>query len=660
MSQTSRRGLRPRHAAAAVTTAICLVGLSLAGTSSASAADSVDYAGAVPTWATAANDAGEAATDTTVEGEVFLPLRDAAGAKALAAAVSTPGSSSYRHFVTPDAWIAKYSPTQQTVDAVVAVLKSAGATITAVPDSRQYVVFRGTVEQLNGLFNADLHDYNFAGTTLVAPSKVPSLPSSVASSVSGVSIDQGRTLNHPDYVTPDTNPESDLRQSKVATPDAAPPAIVTPCSTYYGQNIVTAPAAYGQSQFPTANCGYTPRQIRSAYGLSQNVNTGAGQTVAVIDAYASPTAREDVNTYSAQLGDATLAGNLFSQVVPDPSEFTDKDLCAGPANWQGEQTLDLEAIHGVAPQAKLLYVGGTNCDAGIDVAMSKILDKRLANIVSNSYGNVGENVSSDLVKGEENLFSQASAEGIGLYFSSGDNGDEVKALGYPSPDYSASSPQVTSVGGTSLAIDKNGNYLFETGWGSTADQIVSKNGTLSYAEPLPGTFRFGAGGGVSALFAAPAYQKGIVPASLAKGKRVSPDVAAIADPYTGYLIGQRPIIDDDTLATGPFEKSSIGGTSLASPIFAGEMALIQQATGTTFGFANPLLYSVDKSNPSVFRDIVPPTTPRAIVFTSPSTGITRLITLDTDTSLKTAKGYDDVTGIGSIDVNKAIASGAFK
>ncbi|PPF79883.1 hypothetical protein C5B96_11530 [Subtercola sp. Z020] len=619
----------------------------------------MDYGGSVPAWATSANDTGAAAADKTVEGEIFLPLRDAAGAAALAAAVSAPTSPTYKQFLTPDQWIAKYSPTKATSDAVVSLLTAAGASITAVPDSRQYVVFRASVAQVDSLFGTQLHSYSIAGATLIAPSTAPSLPASIAGSVSAVSIDQGRTLNHPDLVRPDETPASDQRQSKIAVPDATP-AIVTPCSNYYGQYTVTAPAAYGQTQFPTANCGYTPRQIRSAYGLSQNVNTGAGQTVAVIDAYASPTIREDVNTYAAQLGEASLAGNLLTQVVPDPSEFTDEDLCAGPANWQGEQTLDIEAIHGVAPQAKLLYVGATNCDAGIDVAMSKILDKKLSNIVSNSYGNVGEAVSADLVRGEENLFTQAAGEGIGLYFSSGDNGDEVAALGYASPDYSASSPLVTSVGGTSVAIDKNGALLFETGWGSTGAQIVSTNGKLSYTQALPGTFRFGAGGGVSALFAAPAYQKGVVPASLAQGHRVSPDVAAIADPYTGFLIGMRPITDDATLATGPFEKESIGGTSLASPVFAGQMALIQQATGTTIGFANPLLYAVDKSNPSVFRDVVPSATPKALVFTSPSTGITRLITLDTDTSLKTAKGYDDVTGIGSIDVNKAIASGAIK
>ncbi|RFA22858.1 hypothetical protein B7R25_04015 [Subtercola boreus] len=620
----------------------------------------MDFDGAVPAWAVSANDAGAAAADTSVEGEIFLPLRDAAGAAALATAVSTPTSPTYKQFLTPQQWIAKYSPTQATSDAVVAYLKAAGASITAVPDSRQYVVFRANVAQVDAAFGTELHSYSIAGATLVAPSTAPSLPASLASQVSAVSIDQGRTLNHPDLVKPDSEPagSSSQAQSKLVAP-AATPAIVTPCSNYWAQFTVTAPAAYGQTQFPTANCGYTPRQIRSAYGLTPNVNTGAGQTVAIIDAYASPTIREDANTYSAQLGEPSLAG-LFTQVVPDPSEFTDIDLCAGPANWQGEQTLDVEAVHGVAPRANIVYVGGTNCDAGIDVAMSKILDNKLATIVSNSYGNIGEAVSPDLVRGEENIFTQAAGEGIGLYFSSGDNGDEVAALGYASPDYSASSPLVTSVGGTSLAVAKDGSYLFETGWGSTGDQILNTNGKLSLAQPLPGTFRFGAGGGVSALFKQPAYQKGTVPTALAKGMRVSPDVAAVADPYTGFLIGLRPITDDTTLATGPFENSSIGGTSLASPVFAAQMALVQAGTKTTIGFANPLLYSVNKSNPQVFRDIVPQNPQKALVFTSPSTGITRLITLDTDTSLKTAKGYDDVTGIGSIDVNKAIASGAVK
>jgi subtilase family serine protease len=418
------------------------------------------------------------------------------------------------------------------------------------------------------------------------------------------------------------------------------------------------PAYNGQTQYPTNICGYVPKQLRSAYNLDSwsrfGVN-GSGQTVAIIDAYASPTIESDVNQYSAQNGEPALSRGQYSQIVPDPSEFTDTDLCQEPSGWQGEQTLDVEAVHAIAPKAKVLYVGGFNCGGGLDIAMSKILDGKLANIVSNSYGNVGEDVPADVIAGEQNIHLQAAAEGIGLYFSSGDNGDEAAALGYPSPDFPASSPYVTSVGGTSIGVDQNGKLAMEVGWGVQADVIVKDaDGNLTYTDPLPGSlFAGGAGGGVSAVNAEPAYQKGVVPDSLSQGKRVSPDLAALADPYTGFEIGISPIIDDSTLETGDYANETYGGTSLASPLTAAQVALAQQLTHSVIGFANPTLYGLDRILPSAFRDVQPPSQEVAVAYTSATSGRSFLMTLNHDTSLSVAKGYDDVTGMGAMSFDLA-------
>lgn len=662
MAQRTTGSLHKR-ALGIIATTSAVVALSLAGASAANAADRVTYAGSVPSWATAANDAGAAPADATVEGEIYLPLRDQAGAEALAKAVSNPLDRGYRKALNPKQWIDRFSPTQADSDAVVSFLKAAGLTISAVPASRQYVVFRGTPDQLGSIFGTSLHAFNYAGRQLVAPASAPSLPTSIGGKVSGVSIEQSRTLTRPDSIK-----QGDLGPSgapQVARKAAAAPVIQTPCSHYYGEHTVTVPPAYnGNTQYSTYNCGYTPQQLRSAYGLNdlgkRGIN-GSGQTVAIIDAYASPTIVKDVNSYSQQNGEPGLTNSSYQQLVPSPSEFVDQELCQYPSGWQGEQTLDVESVHAVAPGARILYVGGFNCGGGLDVAMSKILDNKLANIVSNSYGNVGEAVPADVIQGEVNLQLQAAGEGIGLYFSSGDNGDEVANLGYPSPDFPASSPWVTSVGGTSTGIDKNGKIAWETGWGDQFDQIVKNaDGTLSYAQPLPGMrFVGGAGGGTSAVFAQPDYQRGIVPAALANGKRVSPDVAALADPYTGFLIGIRPIIDDTTLATGDYINETYGGTSLASPIVAAQIAIVQQATRSTIGFANPTLYGVKRILPNAFRDVLPQNPTQALVYTSAISGNTYLVSMDQDTSLKTAKGYDPVTGLGgvSFDLLSWVAQG---
>ena len=612
------------------------------------------FPGAVPSWAQPANNEGPAAADTTVEAEIYLALRDQKGAEALATAVSTPGNRNYQNWLSPDAWISRFSPTKASYTGVVNYLKNAGLTITGTPDSRLYVVFRGTVDQLNAAFGAQLSRYNFHGTTLVGPSQVPTLPAAVAAAVAGISVDQGSLTTRPDYATPDggAQPAPQARNQRPPTPSAA-------CSNYYGQYSDTVPAAYGKTSFATYLCGYTPSQVQSAYGKNDlgrdkgrdRGADGAGQTVAIIDAYASPTMLSDINSYSASYGLPQMTTKSYRQVVPTPAEFSDQELCTGPSGWQPEQSLDVAAVHGTAPGANILYVGGFNCGGGLDIAMSKILDHKLANIVSNSYGNLGEAVSANMIAGEVNIQLQAAGEGIGLYFSSGDNGDETANLGYPSPDFPASSPWVTSVGGTSLAVAKNGSYQFETGWGDARNQIL--NG--AYVDPLPGAFRFGAGGGTSAIFAQPAYQEGIVPNSLAQGTRVSPDVSSLADPYTGYVIGISPINDDTTLTTDPFTVQTYGGTSLASPLTAGQMAVGQQLSGQTLGFANPAIYAASKTGHSGLSDVVPPRSQQALAFTSPATGNHYLVSLNLDTSLFTAKGYDDVTGVGSMTYQFALA-----
>ncbi|HWD61753.1 MAG TPA: S53 family peptidase [Humibacter sp.] len=635
---------------------VSIAALSLTGMGAANAAQSVDYTGSVPNWATSANDTGTPAADTTVEGELYLNLKDPQGAVSLAKAVSTPGNPQYRRWLTPQQWISRFSPTQRTYNAVVAYVKAQGLTVTGTPSSREYVVFRGTPDQVGAAFSTSLHTYSHAGRQLVAPSSAPVLPQSVGSSVSAVSVDQSRTLTRPDSIQQGDIPSATgptTPKERMATPSTTP-AFNAPCSTYWAQKSVTVPAAYnGQTQYPTNICGYTPKQIRSGYGLDTwsklGVN-GSGQTVAITDAYASPSIVSDVNQYSAQNGEPSLTRNQYSQIVPSADQFTDQDLCQEPSGWQSEQTLDVEAVHAVAPKANILYVGGDNCEGGLDLATSTILDKKLANIVSNSWGDIGEDVPADVLAGQENLHLQAAGEGIGLYYSSGDNGDEVANLGYASPDWPASSPYVTSVGGTSIGVDKNGKLVTEVGWGDQLDQILTDaSGNLSYADPIPGSiFAGGAGGGVSAISKQPWYQAGVVPNSLAKGMRVSPDVSALADPYTGFEIGLSPIVDDTTLETGAYVNETYGGTSLASPLTAAQMALAQQLTHSTIGFANPTLYALYRVSPSTFRDVKPPAGPLAVAYTGQVSHNSYLITLNSDTSLTVTKGYDDVTGLGAL------------
>src|SRR5437764_3198736 len=254
------------------------------------------------------------------------------------------------------------------------------------------------------------------------------------------------------------------------------------------------------------------------------------------------------------------------------------------------------------------------------------------------------------IKPYEDTILQGVIEGIGIYFSSGDNSDESLVVGYRTTDWPASSPFVTAVGGTSLAVGASNNYLFETGWGSTTSSWTGK----TWSPTPPGPWVYGAGGGVSSIFAEPSYQVGIVPSSVfaAQGRtgRAVPDISAFADPNTGYLIGQTQPFPDGSVK---YSEYRIGGTSLASPLMAGIMALVDQARGKAVGFANPLFYEKLPGSRAI-HDVVDPASTIATMRVNfansvdPSAGLQcRLRTMNQTLSLHTTPGYDDVTGLGT-------------
>lgn len=653
-SMSERRITRRRRAVSAIAVAALSLGVVGAfGAASAQAATPrVTFSGAVPSWAVSANSTAAAASSAVVEGEIFLKLQDPDGAAALAAAVSDPTSATYRQYLSPADWIARFAPTQDTYDSQLAALKNGHMTITGQPASRQYIVYRGTVANMNALFSTRLATYDVEGQALVAPSSAPSMPASLAAQVSGISLDQGRLLTRPRTATqsPTSTPGLTNLSTLINTPKAV--IVKTACSTYTGQNTVTMPLAYGGRRFSTANCGYTPKQLRAAYGVS--ASSGAGQTVAIVGTYDSPTMLRDANTFSALRGEPQFASGQYTDVSPSRSTFTDQAACGWASGWQVEQTLDVESLHAIAPQASVVYSGASNCGGGIDIALSRVLDQGLATMVSNSYGSAGEPgaTGADYVAGEVNLQLQAAGEGIGLYFASGDDGDERANIGHTAADFPASSPWVTAVGGTAIGISKSNSRVFTTGWGDSLDQvIVGPSKVAKYRYTLPGVFSGGAGGGISRLFSAPGYQSSLVGASLSKGKRAVPDVAALADPYTGFGIAYHPITNNGTYATGSWQGGVAGGTSLAAPIYVGLMAAVQQSTGARIGFSNPISYALAGSSASPFTDVVNRSTPYASAYSSGSA--TYLVTHSADSSLKAVKGYDSVTGLGEIAVAKA-------
>jgi len=594
--------------------------------------------GSIPAWANSANFKGAADPSTDVGFRVYLGWNNPSAVEALAQAVSDPHSASYGQYLTPQQFRQQFAPSQAQAGAVQSWLRSQGFQVQYTPQNNHYVSAEGTVAQAQTAFGTSFGMYGVNGLTVRSPSAELTIPSSLASVVSGVvGLDDSAQFVFTNHTSGDAPP---------------PAAFVTgtPCSTYWGEKqAVGFTNPYGAGTLPYAPCGYTPAQIKGAYGISSTYN-GSGQTVAIIDAYAAPTIAQDVNQWSVNRGLPEMQGNQLTQVVaPGTYNHPERGQKQSPQGWYGEETLDVESVHGMAPAANIVYVGAPNNFQDLDAALNHVVDKGLAQIVSNSYGFNTELLAPGFIKPYEDTIIQGVVEGIGIYFSSGDNSDESLVQGFTTTDWPASSPFVTAVGGTSLAVGASNNYLFETGWGSTTSSWTGS----AWSPTAPGAWLYGAGGGVSRIFPEPSYQQGVVPTSVftTQGRtgRAVPDVSALADPNTGYIVGETQTFPDGSVK---YDEYRLGGTSLACPIMAGIMALADQAAGHPHGFANPVFYSLAGS--SAYRDIVSPASTVAVVRTNfnnnvdASGGLSyRLRTMNQTLSLQTTPGYDDVTGLGT-------------
>jgi subtilase family serine protease len=611
-----------------------------------------------PSWAVRAAEVASAPASKPVSARVYLMSRNPAALDRAVSAVSTPGSPSYRHYITPSQFRATYGPVPAAVAKVTAWLRAAGLHVSAPQQNGRYVNVAGSVKEAQGAFGSSLSLYHRDGGTYQAPASTLTVPTDVSAYVLTVTgLDEAPALASP-KATVGLLPSQYTAQIQQKVPaEVFPPGFRNskPCSSYYGQlkanfeaDFATPlPTFMGRTR-PYAVCGYNPGQLRSAYGAPSDL-TGKGVTVAIVDAYQSPTLASDANRYAKNNGVAPFANNQLVSLKPKGS-FTDRDACDA-AGWSGEQSLDVEALHGFAPGAKVIYAAGRSCSI-IDLydAEVRVVDDNRASIVSASYGTTEDTETSGEAAVETYLFKQAAMQGIGFYIASGDNGDEVADTGVKQADASATDPYATAVGGSSIGIGQSGNDIFESGWG-TQLYWESSNGK-GWESP---TFYGGGGGGFSNLFNRPSYQSGIVPVGSPAGRGV-PDVAMDADPTTGMKIGLTQQFPDGTY----YDEYRAGGTSLAAPLFAGVQALASQAQHARMGFANPRIYALARlstkapADGKTFRDITNAYDGVANVRADFADGISAasglvytVRTFDDDTSLNTAKGWDEVTGVGS-------------
>lgn len=567
---------------------------------------------------------------------------DLADAAAFADAVGTPGSAEFHHYLSPDAYTARFGPSTAHAGALAAWLRSRGLTGVQISAGRDYVSATGPASTVESAFQVRINRYrvkaaNGDPTVIRSNDRDVSLPVSLASDVIGVT---GLS----------TAPPTGSRTAALPTPaqrgDSAKPPT---CSAYWAQHVQAFhPAYHGLAKASLPVCGYSAAQIRAAYGATWT-DTGQGQTVALTED-AAPTAMFRTLTEYARSNHLP---------APKPSQFREissGSSCGTPTHGAEQATavddeaeMDSEAVYALAPGADQVMVVGQGCDenqALLDAALAVLTGsggRPLASITSNSWqiplGVVPERT-------VHAIDVRAAAEGVGMYFASGDT---------PGLTATDSDPYALVVGGTSLGVGAAGQRVFETGW---SDDY----GSLDHGR-WSDLGISGAGGGTSLVYGQPAYQKGVVPASMSRvqvGKRIVtdravPDIAADADPDTGLLTGY--IETGSNGKPGPYRTVPNAGTSLACPLIAGLVADAQQGRTSAFGFINPLLYRL--AGTGAFHDILPvtPATPQqdrgAYLPASGPSDTAGVDVFDSQehasTAQVTAPGYDTMTGLGTPD-----------
>ena len=422
-----------------------------------------------------------------------------------------------------------------------------------------------------------------------------------------------------------------------ATAPAATGATVTPMLRVASTHFAAAPTTAECEAFIGLAC-YSPNQYQVAYHMDPLYAeglTGKGKTIVLVDSYGSPTIGTDLATFDATFG--LPAPPNFRVIQPagpvPPFDPTNSSMIG----WAEETSLDVEYSHAMAPGANILLVetpvAETEGLAGIPQIVSSenyVINHHLGDVISQSFGATeGTFPSPAALLGQRSAFVNAAAHNVTVLAGSGDAGTSnyrnaagtalytTRVNSWPSSD-----PLVTSVGGTQLHLDAVGNRLL-------ADNVWNDTNVLG--SPAAG------GGGLSAVFPRPAYQDSVK--SVVGTQRGTPDVSLSAAVdgaalvYLGFLGTNSGIY-------------LIGGTSEATPLFAGIVAVADQAAGHDLGQLNPRLYALAATPGHGIVDVT--TGNNTVTFTQ----FNRTFTVP---GYLAAPGYDLASGLGTVDGAKLVS-----
>ncbi len=539
--------------------------------------------------------------------------------QSLLAELQDSSSPNYHRWLTPEAFADRFGLSQLDVDKIVSWLQSQGLAVEQISRSRTWVAFSGAARQVEAALRTGLRRYIVRGETRFAMSREPSLPSAFADVVLGF------------------HGLHDFRLKPRGIRKAAPRF-----TSEVSGNHFLAPDDFA-----------TIYNLKPLYISGIN---GSGQKLAVVGQSAIDVS--DVQTFRNLSG---LPNNPPQVILVPPAPVGDPNPVEGDME---EAYLDVEWAGAVARNATIYYVYSQDV---LD-AMVYVIEQNLAPVISISYG-LCEGGTDGFTQSDANILSsiaqQANANGITIVGPSGDSGaadcdyNEIVSSRGLAVDLPAALPYVTAVGGTrfnegsnpnsywNLTNDANGAsatmYIPETTWNDTDAAGLAASG-----------------GGSSTFFPKPSWQTGTgVPND---GARDVPDVsfAASAD-HDGYLVCSRDLPANSPTCVVGFRKSVggdltvFGGTSAGVPVFAGIVALINQAAGTPQGQGNvnPRMYALAAASPASFHDI---TTGDNKVPFRPATLADCVPASTVQIGYGATAGYDLATGLGTINAHSLVTT----
>jgi subtilase family serine protease len=515
--------------------------------------------------------------------ELVLPLvAKTAALQQFATAVSTPGDSHYQQFESIDQLAQRFGASARTRSRVLHYLNRAGATHIRIDRTGLFADATVSAALAQRLFETPLATFRTArGSRFTAPTLGARLPAALHGVVTGV-------------IGLDTRPLAPQPGFEKATPgafkavhEAARPTSARPRTGTVSPIACAAGAHAGEVHGIANSAGFAPNQYLTAYGFDPLQHAGLkgqGQRVALIEI--------DGFNYS----DIKAFAQCFHLDIPALNGFGVGGAGRLPAG--GEATLDLEVLDAAAPDLRSIDVYEARASAAAALrAMTAPLQVRghKPQVISASLGlceqTLREAVGKIGIRTAESELAFAAATGTTFLASSGDQGsaDCTANSGAPFPalavNFPASSPFVTGVGGTNIALSASNQLAGQLVWNDTFVQ--------------PGS---AGGGGFSRMFGRPVYQRGTVRSR----HRAVPDVSMLGDIIPGYAIY--------CTARGVCSRShpwtSVGGTSAGTPLLAGGLALIDEALRLdkkqALGLVNPLLYKIGRSTirGGVFSDVV--------------------------------------------------------